>query len=82
MYDIVFEAPKFEGDKLVRPAFFTLLFNGVVMHNPQQLSGNTEHRALGSYKPHGDEPLLLQDHGHPVRYRNIWIRPPTGYDQK
>jgi hypothetical protein len=44
-------------------------------------AGNTMHRALGTYKPHGDEPLLLQDHNHPVRYRNIWVRRLTGYDQ-
>jgi hypothetical protein len=80
-YDIVFEAPKFEGDKLVKPAFVTLFFNGIVVHNRKELAGSTEHRKLGTYKPHGDEPLLLQDHGHPVRYRNIWIRNTKGYDQ-
>jgi hypothetical protein len=81
VYDIVFEAPKFEGDKLVKPAYVTLFFNGVVVHNRKELNGNTMHRALGTYKPHGDEPLLLQDHGNPVRYRNIWVRPFKGYDQ-
>jgi len=80
-YDIVFEAPRFEGDKLIKPAFVTNFFNGVVVHNRKELNGNTEHRALGAYKPHGDAPLLLQDHGAPVRYRNIWIRPVKGYDQ-
>ncbi len=80
-YDIVFEAPKFEGDKVTKSAFITLLFNGVVAHNRKELNGSTEHRILGTYKPHGDEPLLLQDHGHPVRYRNIWVRRLTGYDQ-
>jgi hypothetical protein len=80
-YDIVFEAPKFEGERLVKSAFVTFFFNGIVVHNRKELNGSTEHRALGTYKPHGDEPLLLQDHGHPVRYRNIWIRSVKGYDQ-
>ncbi|MGA7235358.1 MAG: hypothetical protein WBY44_06750 [Bryobacteraceae bacterium] len=56
VYDIVFEAPKFEGDKLVKPAFVTLFFNGVMAHNRKELNGSTEHRVLGTYKPHGDEP--------------------------
>ena len=81
VYDIVFEAPKFEGDKLTKPAFVTLFFNGVAVHNRKELNGSTEHRILGSYKPHGDGPILLQDHGHPVRYRNIWVRRMAGYDQ-
>jgi hypothetical protein len=80
-YDIVFEAPKFDGEKLVKPAFVTNFFNGIVVHNRKELNGSTEHRALGTYKPHGDAPLLFQDHGHPVRYRNIWIRAVKGYDQ-
>ena len=79
-YDIAFEAPRFEGEKLVKPAFVTIFFNGIVVHNRKELNGSTEHRALGTYKPHGDGPLLLQDHGHPVRYRNIWIRAVKGYD--
>ncbi len=81
VYDIVFEAPRFDGDKLTKHAYVTVFFNGVVVHNRQELNGSTEHRILGTYKPHGDEPLLLQDHGHPVRYRNIWVRRLAGYDQ-
>jgi len=81
VYDIVFEAPKFEGDKLTKPAYITLFFNGVLAHNRKELNGSTEHRILGSYKPHGEEPILLQDHGHPVRYRNVWVRRLAGYDQ-
>jgi hypothetical protein len=80
-YDIVFEAPKFEGEKLTKPAYVTNFFNGIVVHNRKELNGSTEHRALGTYKPHGDGPLVLQDHGHPVRYRNIWIRAVKAYDQ-
>jgi len=80
-YDIVFEAPRFDGGKLLKPAFVTLFFNSAVVHNRKELSGNTEHRILGTYKPHGDEPLLLQDHDMPVRFRNLWIRRVAGYDQ-
>ena len=81
VYDIVFEAPRFEGDKLTKPAFVTVFFNGIVVHNRKQLNGPTAHRTVQPYKAHGDMPLLLQDHGHPVRYRNIWVRPMGGYDQ-
>ncbi|MBZ5725733.1 MAG: DUF1080 domain-containing protein [Acidobacteriia bacterium] len=80
-YDIVFEAPRFDGAKLLQPAYVTLFFNGEVVHNRKELMGNTEYRALGTYKPHGDEPLLLQDHGYRVRFRNVWIRRLGGYDQ-
>jgi hypothetical protein len=73
-YDIIWEAPKFDGAKLLKPAFATILFNGLVAQNHHELAGNTEHRKLGSYKPHGDMPIQLQDHGTLVRYRNVWIR--------
>ena len=73
-YDIVVDAPKFDGGKLLKPMFVTLLFNGVLAHDHRELTGTTEHRAVGAYKPHGDGPLLLQDHGARVRYRNIWVR--------
>jgi hypothetical protein len=80
-YDIVFEAPRFEGDKLVKPAYFTVLFNGVLVHNHTASLGGTRHREVGKYEPHAAEgPVLLQDHGNPVRYRNIWVRRLTGYD--
>jgi hypothetical protein len=81
VYDIVYEAPRFDGQKVLKPAFVTLFFNGVAVHNRQPLDGNTEHRILGQYKPHGEMPLLLQDHGHPVRFRNVWVRRMAGYDQ-
>jgi hypothetical protein len=81
IYDIVFEAPRFEGDKLVKPAYFTVFFNGVLVHNHTASMGATRHRELARYEPHPPEgPVLLQDHGHPVRYRNIWVRRLTGYD--
>jgi hypothetical protein len=73
-YDIVVNAPRFQDGKLQKPLFVTLLFNGVLAHNHRALTGTTEHRVVGTYKPHGDGPILLQDHGSRVRYRNIWVR--------
>jgi Domain of Unknown Function (DUF1080) len=80
-YDIVFEAPKFEGGKLVKPAYVTLFQNGVLMHNRREVLGTTPHAQLGTYTQHGaEEPLELQNHHNPVRYRNIWVRRLKGYD--
>ena len=80
-YDIVFEAPKFEGDKLVKPAYATVFWNGVLAHHRQELKGPTAHRTAPKYAAHAPElPLTLQDHSNPVRYRNIWIRRLKGYD--
>jgi hypothetical protein len=82
-YDIFFEAPRFEGDKLVKPAYMTVLHNGVLVHHRQEVLGAAIHRAVATYRPHGpEEPLSLQDHKQPVRYRNIWIRRLKGYDQQ
>ncbi|RKY61375.1 MAG: DUF1080 domain-containing protein [Candidatus Latescibacterota bacterium] len=81
-YDIIWEAPRFEGDKLVRPAYLTLIHNGVVVHNHTALFGRTGHKRMPSYQPHPPiGPLMLQDHGDPVRFRNIWYRVLTDYDQ-
>lgn len=81
-YDIVFEAPVFEGGQLKKPAFVTVFFNGVVVHNRKEIIGRMAHRQVGTYAPHEpEEPLMLQDHGAPVRYRNVWVRRLKGYDQ-
>jgi hypothetical protein len=81
-YDIVFEAPRFEGDKLVKPAYLTVFLNGVLLHNRKEVSGPTVHRALAKYVPQpAEDSLMLQNHGNPVRYRNIWIRRLRAYDQ-
>jgi hypothetical protein len=75
-YDIVFHRPRFAKDgKLLRPARVTVLHNGVLVHDNIELAGPTAHGARPPYKPHPEKlPLALQDHGDPVRYRNIWIR--------
>jgi len=80
-YDFVFEAPRFDGDKLVKPAFLTLFFNGVMVHNRAQFLGSTAHEPLAVYTPHAAElPLQLQGHVGPAWYRNIWVRRILGYD--
>jgi hypothetical protein len=83
VYDIVFEAPKFDGDKLVKPAYFTVFFNGVMVHDHQQQLGQTIWRQNAKYTPHAaEEPLSLQDHSQPVRFKNIWIRRIKPYDEQ
>ena len=74
LYQVAVDAPRFDGAKLEKPLFVTLLFNGILAHNHRALTGTTEHRVVGTYRPHGDGPLLLQDHGARVRYRNVWVR--------
>lgn len=81
-YDIVFEAPHFDGAKVAKPARVTVFHNGVVVHHRQEILGPMQHRVSAAYEPHAaEEPLMLQNHGDPVRYRNIWIRRLRGYDE-
>jgi len=80
-YDIVFEAPRFDGQKLLAPAYVTVFLNGVLMHNRKEIMGPTVHRALAKYEPQPlEDALVLQDHQQPVRYRNMWIRRLPQYD--
>jgi hypothetical protein len=74
-YDIVFRAPRFEGERLLSPARVTVLHNGVLVHDAEPFLGATTHRALPKYAPHPERgPIQLQDHGNPVRFRNVWVR--------
>lgn len=74
-YDIVFRAPRFAGDALASPALVTVFHNGVLVQHARELLGATRHAAVATYTAHEPQaPLALQDHGDPVRYRNIWIR--------
>ncbi|RMG16112.1 MAG: DUF1080 domain-containing protein [Bacteroidetes bacterium] len=75
-YDIIYSAPRFNKDGMVvRPAYVTVIHNGVLVQNHVELRGPTVYIGLPSYKAHADKlPLMLQDHGNPVSYRNIWIR--------
>jgi len=81
-YDIFFESPSWDGDRLVEGAYLTVIHNGIVVHHRQRAVGPTVHRDLANYDtPHADSgPLQLQDHGDPVRFRNIWMRRLTAYD--
>jgi hypothetical protein len=78
-YDIIFHRPVFdEQGKVVRRATFTVLHNGVLIQDHTVLSGGTGWmgpHAASEYKAHPDKlPISLQDHGNPVRFRNIWLR--------
>ncbi len=75
-YDILFTAPRFdEAGNVTSPAYVTVLHNGVVVQNHFELIGGTFWDEPPHYTVHSlREPILLQDHGNPVRYRNIWIR--------
>ena len=81
-YDIMFTAPRFGADgKLETPAIVTVLHNGVVVHHATPFWGPTRHRSVLPYSPAmASGPIALQDHGNPVRYRNIWVRRLRGYD--
>ena len=76
IYDIIYTAPRFDdGSNLLSPARVTVLHNGVLVQNNVQLTGPTSWLERAPYRPHPEKtPIALQDHGNPVRYRNIWIR--------
>jgi Domain of Unknown Function (DUF1080) len=81
-YDIVFEAPRVEGGKVVKPAYLTVFLNGVLLHHHKEVMGPTVHRALASYASQpAEDSIVLQDHQQPVRYRNIWVRRLGPYDK-
>lgn len=75
-YDIIFRRPRFDASgKFVSPARVTVLHNGVLVHDNAALVGPTGHTRRPPYEAHPDRlPITLQDHGHPVRFRNVWVR--------
>ena len=75
-YDVIFHRPAFgPGESVVRPARVTVFHNGVLVHDTQAFTGWTVHGRAARYQLHPDRlPLTLQDHGNPVRFRNIWVR--------
>jgi hypothetical protein len=76
VYDVIWTAPRFKDGKLESPAYITVLHNGVLVQNHRAYLGPTAHKSFPQYKPHdATGPIRLQNHGNPVRYRNIWVRP-------
>jgi hypothetical protein len=82
-YDIIFEGPRWDEDKkLLKPAYVTVIQNGVLLHHHREFLGETKHRELPAYTPGRVRgPIELQDHGNPTRFRNIWIRKLGEYDK-
>ena len=76
IYDIVFRRPRFDPEgRVVSPAVLTVFHNGVLVQDHVQLTGPTGHQRRPPYEVHPDRlPLMLQDHQHAVRFRNIWVR--------
>lgn len=81
-YDIFFKKPKFDKDgKVVTPAYFTVVHNGMCVQNNVELSGATSWDMAPKYSPHADRlPIHLQFHGNPVKFRNIWARDLTAQE--
>lgn len=76
-YDVIFTAPVFYPDGNVKTqARITVIHNGVLVQNNATIWGGTQYIGIANYEKHSDkEPIILQDHGNPVSFRNIWIRP-------
>jgi hypothetical protein len=76
-YDIAFEPPVYDGEKVVKPAKVTVLHNGVFAQHGELYLGPTQHKKLAAYPPKHPltGPIKLQFHGDPMEYRNMWIRP-------
>jgi hypothetical protein len=75
-YDIIYHAPRFDSDgELLRPGTVTILQNGVLIQDHVDIMGPTASPGKPKYEAHPlKQPLALQDHNNPVRFRNIWIR--------
>jgi Domain of Unknown Function (DUF1080) len=74
-YDILFTAPRFKADGSIdKPAYITVIHNGVVIQNHTEIKGTTEYIGAPKWIAHDKAPIKLQDHGNPVSYRNVWVR--------
>ncbi len=77
-FDIVFHPPRYEGERLIDPGDVTVFFNGVLVQDAWKLEGPTHWCRRTKMKPVAAadlaQPIKLQDHGHPVPFRNIWVR--------
>jgi lysophospholipase L1-like esterase len=76
-YDVLFTRPRFHDDgMLASPGRVSVLHNGIAIHLDTVIKGNTFYHAPPSYTRHADAlPIRLQDHGNPVQFRTIWVRP-------
>ena len=77
IYDIIYTAPRFNNDgTFFTSPTVTVIHNGVLVQNNMEFRGPGVYVGIPEYavKKHGPGPLVLQDHGNPVSYRNIWIR--------
>jgi hypothetical protein len=76
-YEIFWTTPRFKDDgSLLSPAYITVMHNGVLIQNHFELLGDTPFNRPPKYSKHSPKgPISLQDHGDPVRFRNIWVRP-------
>ena len=75
VYDIIYTAPVFKKDGSYRtPPRVTVLQNGIVLQNNTTILGTTEYIGFPQVVKHGAGPIMLQDHGNPISFRNIWIR--------
>lgn len=83
-YDIIFNAPVYEGEKCITPAHITVLHNGVLIHHAAKLIGPTKHQKVATYPASHPEkaPISLQWHQDPIEFRNIWIREQGAYPKK
>jgi hypothetical protein len=74
-YDVIFHAPRFdENGNLLKAATITVLQNAVLVQDHVEIKGPTGKQPT-KYIAHSlKQPLVLQDHGNPIRFRNIWIR--------
>ena len=80
-YDIVFHPPRYEGERLVDPGDITVFFNGVLVQDNWKFQGATTWCRRIAHPKKTVGPVMLQDHGHPVPFRNIWIRKiPSRYE--
>ncbi|WP_350289326.1 DUF1080 domain-containing protein [uncultured Croceitalea sp.] len=75
-YDIIFHAPEFDGENLTKPAYVTVLHNGVLIQDHFEIEGTIKYIGWPKYEAHGKAPIILQDHqdNSRVSYRNIWVR--------
>ncbi|KAA2242027.1 DUF1080 domain-containing protein [Chitinophaga agrisoli] len=75
-FDVVFEAPVFNTDhSLKTPAYITVFHNGILIQHHVAIKGPMVYAGYPKYEYHADKlPLVLQEHGSQVSFRNIWVR--------